>query len=231
MPHLRRERSCARAPRSAPVLTLWVAAVAEREGYSWDEALSFGRAIAGRFAQAKGRSVGVFEAPEETPERAERKARERAGTEPVSVFGQKVLARRDAGGRTLAADGAGTVHPATVASYLEHAFGADLDRAKAAVRRRRCKPVLLRRIALHHALTLHDSSQLRRLAAAVPAERLRSRGFAYDLYTQIRPAVPPGAAGWGKKGLFDLLHVDLLAETLAAEEQEGTAQGGAAKEA
>ncbi len=27
----------------APVLTLWVAVVAERQGYSWEEALTFGR--------------------------------------------------------------------------------------------------------------------------------------------------------------------------------------------
>jgi hypothetical protein len=191
------------------VLTLWVAAVAECEGYTWEEGLSFGRAIAGRFAQAKGRSIGVFEAPEETPERAERRARERAGTHPVEVFGTRVLARTDAAtGATLAADGAGAVAPASVASYLARAFGDKLERAKGA---------------------------LRGLAAAAGRDKLRRRSFAYDLYTQIRPGVPGGKAGWGKKGLLDLLHVDLLAETLRAQaeqndEEPGRGAAGAAAE-
>ena len=30
----------------APVLTLWVAVVAQKQGYSWDEALTFGRSVA-----------------------------------------------------------------------------------------------------------------------------------------------------------------------------------------
>ncbi len=185
---------------SAPVLTLWVAAMAEQEGYTWEEGLSFGRAIAGRFAQAKGRSIGVFEAPEETPERAERRARDRAGTRPVEVFGTRVLARTDpASGATLAADGAGAVAPAPVAAYLARAFGDKLERAKQA---------------------------MRGLAAAAGREKLRRRGFAYDLYTQIRPGVPGGQAGWGKKGLLDLLHVELLAETLRAQAEEAEEKEG-----
>ncbi len=175
------------------MLTLWVAAVAEREGHSWDEALSFGHAIAGRFAQSKGRSIGVFEeAPEETPERAARRERNRAGTQPVEVFGTRMLARSDDQGRLLAAEGAGVVNPAAVREYLHRAFGARLDDATAA---------------------------LRRLAAALPVEKLRSRGVAYDIYTRIRPGVPPGAAGWGRKGHFDLHACDMIAEEALLDEQ------------
>lgn len=39
------------APCRAPVLTLWVTIVAEREGFSSAEALSYGRYVAGMFAQ------------------------------------------------------------------------------------------------------------------------------------------------------------------------------------
>ena len=43
----------------APVQTLWVAVVAERLGFTEDEALWLGKAVAGLNAQAKGRRLGV----------------------------------------------------------------------------------------------------------------------------------------------------------------------------
>jgi hypothetical protein len=30
---------------------------------------------------------------------------------------------------------------------------------------------------------------------------------AYNLYSQFRPQIPEGQAGWGKKGLLDLQHI------------------------
>lgn len=39
----------------APVLTLWVAVVAERQGFSREAGLTFGKAISGMLAQSKGR--------------------------------------------------------------------------------------------------------------------------------------------------------------------------------
>ena len=45
----------------APVLTLWVAAVAQREGHSRGSALTFGKSISTMLAQSKGRSIGVFQ--------------------------------------------------------------------------------------------------------------------------------------------------------------------------
>ena len=44
----------------APVLTLWATTVAERLGFNQDEALSFGKAVAGVTAQSKGRRLGIF---------------------------------------------------------------------------------------------------------------------------------------------------------------------------
>src|SRR5205085_2690097 len=44
----------------APVLTLWGAVVAERLGFSRDEALSLGSAVAVLNAQAKGKRLGIF---------------------------------------------------------------------------------------------------------------------------------------------------------------------------
>ena len=45
----------------APVLTLWATIVAERMGYKNDEALTFGKAVAGLNAQSKGKRLGIYE--------------------------------------------------------------------------------------------------------------------------------------------------------------------------
>ena len=60
----------------APVLTLWATVVAERLGYSRDEALTLGKAVAGLNAQSKGRRLGIFKPKEKvhlpTPGKAAR---------------------------------------------------------------------------------------------------------------------------------------------------------------
>ena len=188
------------------MLTLWAAAVAEAQGQPWESALTFGQRIAAMFAQSKGRSLGVFEPPsEESAEQAARRARERAGTFPVAVFGTSVLARADpsdsGSGRAIAASGAGVANPAAAAAYLRRAFGERLPAATAA---------------------------LRRLAAAVPAAELQRSGVAYRMYCRIRPEVPLGIAGWGARGAFDLAAVDALAAQLEKEKGEGGEGGGAA---
>lgn len=43
-----------------------VTPLAERLGFSHDEALSLGKAVAGLNAQAKGRALGILEAKRET---------------------------------------------------------------------------------------------------------------------------------------------------------------------
>jgi hypothetical protein len=44
----------------APVLTLWIAIVANVQGYDWDSSLTIGKAFAGLNAQDKGRALGIF---------------------------------------------------------------------------------------------------------------------------------------------------------------------------
>jgi hypothetical protein len=54
----------------AAVLTLWAAVVAERLGFEWHEALTFGRAVAGLNAYSKGVSHGLYEPTPEAECRA-----------------------------------------------------------------------------------------------------------------------------------------------------------------
>lgn len=48
-------------PLLMQVLTLWVAVVAQRQGFSRNAGLTFGKAIAGMLAQSKGKSIGVIQ--------------------------------------------------------------------------------------------------------------------------------------------------------------------------
>src|SRR5689334_15381142 len=58
----------------AAVMTLWVAIVARRLGFTKDEALTLGRAVAGLNAQSKGRKLGIFKPHEEKTKQAREKA-------------------------------------------------------------------------------------------------------------------------------------------------------------
>lgn len=70
----------------APVLVLWVAVVAEREGFSFEEGLSFGQAVAAMFAQSKGRRLGIYE-EKEKEDAEEKEARRKAeGTTQIEVL-------------------------------------------------------------------------------------------------------------------------------------------------
>lgn len=158
----------------APVLTLWVTIVAERQGYSRQEALTYGKWIAGVFAQTKGRSMGIFpsqEPPTEQERAAKRRRDEALGVEHVQVFQRvmiPVLVRND---NRLAVSNGNTLNPVQVQRYLERAFGNQL----AAVQ-----------------------EVMRTLAYSLPPEELRQR--AYHLYEQFRPEW----RGWGQKACLDL---------------------------
>jgi hypothetical protein len=61
----------------APVLTLWAAIVAERLGFTHDEALTLGRAVAGLNAYSKGKALGIFKpTPKEVRAKREAKAKQ-----------------------------------------------------------------------------------------------------------------------------------------------------------
>lgn len=114
----------------APVLTLWAAVVAERLGFSPDEALSLGKAVAGLNAQAKGRALGIFETKRETVREAKR--RKRGEEFWVTLCGRPVPAKNTDNG-IRAVSGNKPVDPDSTAKYLSQKFQDDLNSAKEAM--------------------------------------------------------------------------------------------------
>lgn len=158
----------------APVLTLWVAVVAERQGYSYEEGLSFGKAVSGILAHSKGRRLGVYEDKDQQDRKRKRKQQQKE-KEKFDVFGMRIAGQITKEGTRLALQNNKPVSPVSVESYLRRAFGPYYGHAKEA---------------------------MRALAKAYPPEKLGSE--AYSLYEKIRPQVPGGMKGWGAKGYLDL---------------------------
>ncbi len=169
----------------APVLTLWGVVVAERLGYKHEEALTFGKALAGLNAQSKGRSLGIY-SPAEKELEAEKakKARERKAGETtmVEVVGRMIPAVQTEHGLRAAIDGE-EIDPKSVERYLEKKFGANLADVQAA---------------------------LESLAQAYPPDELKQRGFA--LYEKFRPGIPEGVKGWGAMGELSLEKIRAMAK-------------------
>lgn len=163
------------------MLTLWVAVVAEREGYTFEEGLSFGRFIAALFARTKGQRLGIFEKEVEAEARKAQKLVAPKGkrrveqVERFEVFGMRIPGIRTETGLRLAVWGGKPIHPNVVKAYLLRAFGSDFDHVKAA---------------------------MEELARAIPPDRIGKE--AYHLYEKFRPQVPEGPQGWGAKGILDL---------------------------
>ena len=115
----------------APVLTLWVAIVAERLGFEDDEALSLGKAVAGLTAQSKGRRLGIF-AP--TPEALKKARQEKQAKEIwIELLGRHVPAINTPDG-IRAVNKAKLVDPGGVERYLEGKFGEALPAVREAMR-------------------------------------------------------------------------------------------------
>jgi len=114
----------------APVLTLWAAIVAERLGYSRDEALTFGKAVAGLNAQSKGRRLGIFKPGHE---KGKKPTKSGLGEEFwVEICGRAVPAiHTEAGIRAVVRDK--PIEPEKVESYLAGKFGDDLDAVRKAM--------------------------------------------------------------------------------------------------
>ncbi|MHB9034512.1 MAG: hypothetical protein ACYC6L_15880 [Anaerolineae bacterium] len=159
----------------APVMTLWAVIVAERLGYSRAEALSLGKTVTGLNAQAKGRALGIYNAPEQ-PEAGHKPAALAQGERPemVTLLDRPVPVVQTAGGLRAVSKGE-PVEPAGVERYLEKKFGDRLAEVRAA---------------------------LEELAASYPPDELAAR--AYALYERFRPEIPAGKAGWGAAGELDL---------------------------
>ena len=144
----------------APVLTLWVVVVAERQGFTRDEAYTYGRWVSGVLAQSKGRSLGIYEAKEQSEEeRAAKKRRDESmGVQHVEAFGHMKIPTVEQDGSRLAVSGGKALDPSSVKGYLLRAFGDKLDEVEAA---------------------------MTELAESMPEEELRKR--AYHLYESFRP--------------------------------------------
>jgi hypothetical protein len=114
----------------APVLTLWGAVVAERMGYAWEEALTFGKLLAGKQAQDKGRSLGIYH---EKPG-SESAPKHGLGEEFwIELCGRPIPAKRTLEGvRAVVKDA--PIDPASVRRYLEQKFGEGYPAALEAMR-------------------------------------------------------------------------------------------------
>ena len=169
----------------APVLTLWGVIVAERLGYSHDEALTLGKAVAGLTAQSKGQRLGIYTKTEaELDEKRSNKAKERqvGEVEMVEVVGRMVPAVHTEHGVRATVKGE-EIDPKSVERYLDKKFGAGLDEVRTA---------------------------LEALAQTYPPQELERRAF--SLYEQFRPGVPEGVRGWGAEGELNLERIRKLAK-------------------
>ncbi len=113
----------------APVLTLWAAVVAERQGYDWDASLTLGKVMAGLNAQRKGRGLGIFTPKEVTPEEKARRPKDQIW---IMLCGLAIPALKTPQGiRALVKEV--TVAPESVKRYLESAFGDSLGAVREAM--------------------------------------------------------------------------------------------------
>jgi hypothetical protein len=172
----------------APVLTLWAAVVAERLGHDPDLAITLARAVAGSSARVKARAIGLEQ--DEQGSKREEGAHEKAGSaerrsapaRTVRLLGRDVPVVEGRQG-LRALDHDRPAAPGPARAYVERAFGEHLPAVRQA---------------------------MERLAASMPPDELNRVGF--RLYERFRPEVPPGAQGWGAKGVLDLGKVEAAAD-------------------
>jgi hypothetical protein len=111
----------------APVLTLWIAVVAERMGHTWGTALTIGKVFAGLNAQAKGRLIGIYPEPSGP-------SRKRGLGEGYWVhIGDRGIPMQNLpdGPRAVVKDK--PTDPKSVETYLAKAFGESLPAARGAM--------------------------------------------------------------------------------------------------
>ena len=174
----------------APVLTLWVTVVAECQGYSREEALTYGKWVSGMLAQAKGQALGIFQKKDkEATEEPKTKRQRIDGKDHVEVFQHIQIPVQDVNGKQLAMEPKATdaIDPDKVQAYLERSFGTeDLQRAEEA---------------------------MTELANSVSKNKLKDE--AYEIYEIIRPEWH----GWGKPGSLDLKKISNLEKKAGEEDQ------------
>ena len=113
------------------MLTLWASVVAERLGFDRDEALTFGKALAGLNAQSKGRALGIFKPP--ALEKGKRPKKHGLGEEFwIELCGRPVPAKNTKEGvRAVVKDK--PIQPESVQGHLERSFKDDLRAARVAL--------------------------------------------------------------------------------------------------
>ena len=167
----------------APVLTLWAAVVAERLGYKKDEALTFGKALAGLNAQSKGRRLGIYEEKSAEEEEKDKGKKEKAAkVEFIELMGRGIPSVKTPKGLRASIKDE-EIDPQSVEKYLQQKFGDDLESARGA---------------------------MEKLAKAFTPKQLESKAF--SLYEKFRPKIPEGVKGWGAKGELDLDYIRSLAK-------------------
>ncbi len=165
----------------APVLTLWAAVVAERLGHNPDAAITLGRAVAGSSARIKARAIGLDEGERKEESDAKLKARPSEPRQVVHLLGRDVPVIEGKQG-VRALDGDKGAAAGPARAYVEKALGEHLPAVRQA---------------------------MEALAASVEPAELNRTGF--RLYERFRPEVPPGAKGWGAKGVLDLSRISVTA--------------------
>jgi hypothetical protein len=169
----------------APVLTLWAAVVAERLGYDRDEAVTFGRAVAGLNAASKAQIIGLTGGkvrPKSAAERAKKAKPAAKADDVVDLLGRHVPVVKTPDGLRAASDGRAT-SPESVHRYLAAKFGEGLREARAAM-----------------------------TALARSRKPAALEGEAFALYEDFRPSIPRGVKGWGARGVLDLDRIRAMAK-------------------
>ncbi|MCX6843517.1 MAG: hypothetical protein NTX53_14685 [candidate division WOR-3 bacterium] len=114
----------------APVLALWASVVAERLGFSRDEALSLGKAVTGLNAQSKGQHLGIYIRTQ--ARRVKSEERKLGQRDAVELMGREIpVVRTPEGVRAVNKDK--LMSPESIQAYLESKFGERLAAVRAAM--------------------------------------------------------------------------------------------------
>ncbi|GAQ89269.1 putative Xeroderma pigmentosum group G protein [Klebsormidium nitens] len=108
-----------------PVLNLWVAVVAVRQGFSFEEGLSFGKAVTTMYAQTKGRRLGIIKG-------GGAEEQEMEGVEMYRVFNTELPAKRLKDGLQAVSENR-LLAPGPIKAFLSKAFAHNWASARAAM--------------------------------------------------------------------------------------------------
>lgn len=119
----------------APVLTLWMTVCLRRLRYAEDTCLSVAKVVTGRCASAKGKSLGIFQAPESGEKATAKKPAAVEAPEVCTIAGHKVPLASQPDGSLLATSVGSVVNPKSVETYLNRAFKGDLTVVRSAMQK------------------------------------------------------------------------------------------------